>query len=80
MDFIVRFNLPSELVVDPCDGTCSVEISCLLLPKNRNVIGGNMDENCLEYDWKKLKQVFARQILNVESDIEVTEEDLIAAR
>ena len=80
MDIIEKFTKPGDLVVDPCAGTFSVAMACMLMPKHRKFVGCDKDDSCLENSMTSLVALFARQILNPNSDIDGTDHDKVHAK
>lgn len=80
MHLISKFCPPGGTVLDFCMGTGSTAKACLLAPKHFKFFGCEADDSCLLKSMPSILEVFARQILNDESDINESEEIHEAAR
>ena len=79
MTLMDRFSNPGDLVFGPFAGTYSTARACLLLPAHRRCIVSNIDPNCKKHAFQQLVDVFARQVLNGNSDITGTDKTKKAA-
>lgn len=66
---VERYFQPNEISYDPFAGTYATGGSYRLLKLHRRFLLGNKDEDCLKFGILQLEEVFARQLLNPESDI-----------
>lgn len=67
--FISKYTKPGDLVFDPFAGSYSTGRACMLLSQHRRCILGDIDPKCHKFAMRQLVEVYARQLLNVESDI-----------
>jgi len=80
MDIIQQYTTEGMLVLDLCCGTMSVAKACLMFNKHRRFVVSDIDEACIRDSYPSLLLVFARQLVNGESDITGSTEELEAAR
>lgn len=79
IDIIDKFTKPDDLVVDPCAGSLSIGMACILLSKYGIVIGCGNDDSCLDNSTTPIFALFSRQLLNPNSVIDVTDHDRLHA-
>lgn len=75
MDIIDKLTKPFDLVVNPCAGTFSVGMECMLLPKHRIIDGCDKDDSCLDHSTSPLVALLDRYFLNPNSDVDSTDND-----
>ena len=66
---VAQYCPPGGYVVDPFGGTFATAKACLSLPKHRVCITCDKDPECIEHALPSVVQVFAKQVLNANSDI-----------
>ena len=71
---ISKYSQPGDIVFDPFAGSYSTGRSCMSLLSHRRCIMGDQDERCGKFSMRQLVEVYARQILNEESDITGTDD------
>lgn len=59
-----------KLVVDPCAGTIAMAKDCMLLLKHYRLVGRKVDSFSFGESLEGVMEVFARQLLSKESDIQ----------
>ena len=77
---IGKYTQPGDLVFDPFAGSFSTGRACMLLPQHRRCVLGDLDPTCHKFGMQQLVEVYARQLLNEESDITGDDELLRDAR
>lgn len=62
--YYLQIIQPGELILDQCAVPFYVEVECMLLSnkKQRKFVYGGMDDNYLEFGWKKLVKVLSLQL------------------
>lgn len=69
---VAQYSPPGGIVLDPFNGTFAVAKACLSLPSHRRCVCGDADPRCIQHGLLQLVEVFARQLLNEDSDITAT--------
>lgn len=67
---VQRITKPGNLVLETFAWTFSVAKAYMLLPKHKRFIGSGVDTCCVTEAMSKLILLFARDVLNKESDID----------
>ena len=67
---ISKYTQPGDIVFDPFAGSYATGRACMSLPLHRRCIMGDKDPNCGKFAMRQLVEVYARQLLSDESDIE----------
>lgn len=76
MDAVSKFCKAGEVIVDTCTGMLATAKACLKLPQHRRFIGCEKDSMWFVGPLWSVLEVFARQFLNPESDLDGKEEVL----
>lgn len=70
---VSQYTQPGDIVVDQFAGSGSTGRACMMLPLHRRCIMGDIDPSCAKFSMKQLVEVYARQVIDDISDINVDE-------
>ena len=71
-----KFTVGGDFVCDPCAGTFSVAKACLSMEKHRRFVGTDRDSVCVEVAEDPVLELYAKQLLDPQSDITTTSLDV----
>jgi hypothetical protein len=77
---VSKYCPPGGIVFDPFAGSLSTAKACLLLHQHRRCVCGDIDPKCAEIGMVSMVEVFAKQVLNEDSDVEGSPSVQAAAR
>lgn len=71
---------PRGLVVDPFTGMFSTAKACIIFPRQRRLIGSDIEPLCISTELPGIVETYARQCLSIESDITGSDENVAVSK